>query len=136
MASTGKINGDLLGLYVNGTEIARATNTTWDVSMDTREVTTKDSQGNRELKEGNISGSASGDFIFEEAASYGYDDLLALMLAREAVTLKHTSNVSGDKYQEASAYITSLNKSAGQGDNVTCSVSFELTGTIQTKTLT
>ena len=45
-------------------------------------------------------------------------------------TVKFSTEVSGDHYWSASAYVTSLELSSGMEDNVTYSATFELTGAI------
>ena len=49
---------------------------------------------------------------------------------RSTLTVKFSTEVTGDRYWEASAYVTSLEVNAGMEDNVTYSATFELTGTI------
>jgi cytochrome c oxidase assembly protein Cox11 len=50
--------------------------------------------------------------------------------ARTALTVKFSTEVSGDYYWEASAYVTSLEVNSGMEDNVSYSATFELTGAI------
>ena len=52
MATTGIMNGTLLGVYVGSTLIAHATEGSISLSMDTRDATTKDSSGYKRLTRG------------------------------------------------------------------------------------
>lgn len=130
MATTGIMNGTLLGVYVGSTLIAHATEGSISLSMDTRDATSKDSSGTRDLLEATKSGTISVSALYAEDATYGVDDLMTSWAARTALTVKFSTEVSGDHYWSASAYITSLEVSAGMEDNVTYSATFELSGAI------
>ena len=49
MATTGKLNGTLMLLYVDGTAISSTTSHSLSYEMATRDATTKDSQGYEEF---------------------------------------------------------------------------------------
>ena len=135
MATTGIMNGTLLGVYVGSTLIAHATEGSISLSMDTRDATSKDSSGTRDLLEATKSGTISVSALYAEDATYGVDDLMTSWAARTALTVKFSTEVSGDHYWSASAYITSLEVSAGMEDNVSYSATFELTGAITYSTV-
>jgi TP901-1 family phage major tail protein len=135
MATAGIMNGTLLGVYVGSTLVAHATEGSISLSMDTREVTTKDSAGMRELLEGTKSGSISVSALYAEDAAYGVEDLMTAWANRTALTVKFSTEVSGDHYWSANAYLTSLEVSASTEDNASYSASFELTGAVTYTTL-
>ena len=124
------MNGTLLGVYVGSTLIAHATEGSISLSMDTRDATTKSSAGTRNLLEATKSGTISVSALYAEDAAYGVDDLMTSWAARTAIVVKFSTEVTGDHFWSASAYITSLEVSAGMEDNVTYSATFELTCTI------
>ena len=124
------MNGTLLGVYVGSTLVAHATEGSISLSMDTRDVTTKDSSGMRELLEGTKSGSISVSALYAEDAAYGVEDLMTAWANRTALTVKFSTEVSGDHYWSANAYLTSLEVSASTEDNASYSASFELTGAV------
>ena len=130
MATTGIMNGTLLGVYSAGTLIAHATEGSISLSMDTRDATTKDSSGTRDLLEATKSGTISVSALYAEDAALGVDDLMTTWSARSSATIRFSTEVTGDHYWEATAYITSLEVNSGMEDNVTYSATFELTGTI------
>ena len=130
MATTGIMNGTLLGVYAGSTLIAHATEGSISLSMDTRDATTKDSSGTRDILEATKSGTISVSALYAEDATYGVDDLMTAWSGRTALTVKFSTEVSGDHYWSASAYVTSLEVNAGMEDNVTYSATFELTGAI------
>lgn len=124
------MNGTLLGVYVGSTLIAHATEGSISLSMDTRDATSKDSSGSRDLLEATKSGTISVSALYAEDATYGVDDLMTAWSGRTALTVKFSTEVTGDHYWSASAYVTSLEVNAGMEDNVSYSATFELTGAI------
>jgi predicted secreted protein len=136
MASTGFINGTILGLYIDGVLVSYSTNFSIDESMDTREVTNKQSGGYAEFRESKLNATGSGDFIFAPDATLGYHDLVTKMQARTAVEARFSSEVSGDKYREGNAYITNITQNAPMEDNVTYNISLQITGKLNTPSQT
>jgi hypothetical protein len=136
MASTGINNGTLLGVYIGGTLIAHSTSATLDVSMSTRDETTKDSAGWSEKGEGLREWSISGDFLVAEDATYGYGDLMTAYIGRTLLTVKYSSEVTGDVSYTGSAYLTSLSRSAGTEDSESGSYTLEGTGILSPVTVT
>ena len=130
MATSGVMNGTLMGIYIGSTLVAHATEGSISLSMDTRDISSKDSAGTRALLEGMKSGSISMSALYAEDGAYGADDLYTAMAARTPLAVKFSTEVSGDHFWSASAYLTSLEVSAGTEDNVTYSATFELTGAI------
>ena len=116
MATTGIMNGTLLGVYSAGTLIAHATEGSISLSMDTRDATSKDSSGSRDLLEATKSGTISVSALYAEDAAYGVDDLMTSWAARTTLTVKFSTEVTGDHYWEASAYVTSLEVNSGMED--------------------
>ena len=130
MATSGVMNGTLMGIYIGSTLVAHATEGSISLSMDTRDISSKDSAGTRALLEGMKSGSISMSALYAEDAAYGADELYTAMAARTPLAVKFSTEVTADHFWSASAYLTSLEVSAGTEDNVTYSATFELTGTI------
>ena len=124
------MNGTLIGVYAGSTLIAHATEGSISLNLDTRDATTKDSSGTRDLLEGVKSGTISVSALYADDATYGVDELMAAWSGRSTLTVKFSTEVTGDSYWEASAYVTSLEVSAGMEDNATYSATFELTGAI------
>ena len=137
--------GDLM-LFVNGKSIAFATNHTLSISADTKETSTKDSGGLWQTSEvGMLSWSCSSEnLVGNPMAGIGYDELFEMMVARKPITgvfaLEGDSTdyaegklgaaptagwtaKSGDGYT-GQMVITSLEKNAPNGENVTLKVDF------------
>jgi TP901-1 family phage major tail protein len=126
--TTGKMNGTLVKIEVGGTTIAHLTSVSQSFSMATRDASTKDSAGYKEVLEGQMSWSMSGEGFFAEDATYGYEDLYDAINARTLLTVKQTDANAGDVEYSGSAYVTSLERSAGTEDTMTFSISLEGTG--------
>jgi len=128
-------NGTELGVYIGGTLIAAATDCSVSVSMETIDITTKDSAGWRELLGGTKSGSmsVSGLIDYNDGANKDVNDLFTALSDRTALTLKFAkaNPVVGEDYNySATGFITSLEQSGGTEDTATYSASFELSGVI------
>jgi predicted secreted protein len=135
MATTGVINGTLLGVYIGGTLIAKSTSATLNIVHNTRNSSSKDSSGWEEALGAMRSWTVSGDFLDAEDAAYRFDDLFSLVNNRSVVTLKLSSEVSGDKYYSGSAILTSLDREAPMEDNVSGAYSFKGTGPLSEATV-
>lgn len=131
MAQTvGVVNGTLTKIEIGGSEIAHLTSVSQSFNMATRDTSNKDSGGWRELREAQKSWSMSGEGLFAEDSTYGYEDLFDVLVARTQVTVKQTNSNSGDVEYSGSAYITSLERTAPNEDNITFSITLEGTGEI------
>ena len=128
-------NGTDVGIYVGATLIALGTSHDFEVTMETRDASSKDSAGWKESCEAQRSWSLSGEFLFSEAASFGFDDLFALYNTRASATVKISTGTAGDKEYGGDAFLTSLSKSMPNEDSASFSVSFEGTGVLAETTI-
>jgi len=120
-------NGTTIGFYVGGTKVAGCTSASISRSMATRDTTSKDSAGWAGNGEGLREWSASGEGFFDLAAAYGFTDLEAVYVARTEITIRVSTETSGEEYSEGKAYLTSLEESSGVEESAT--FSFEVQGT-------
>lgn len=134
--TTGILNGTALILYVNDVAIAYSTSHSLSMSMATREITNKSSAGWKDVLEGLREWSIDGENLFAFDASYGFDDLFGLINNRTKVTVKFSTEASGDKFYSGSAYLTSLSKEAPTEGNTTYSYTFEGAGVLTESTQT
>lgn len=135
MATAGIVNGTLGLLSFGGTIVSHLTSVDLSFEMSTREATSKDSGGDKDVLEGlkSVSGSCSG--YFAEDATFGYEDLYDLYDARTAIVMLWTSAVAGDVTYSVSAYITSLSRTSGVEESMTFDCSVEGTGTVTKATI-
>tara|TARA_E500000318_G_scaffold95352_1_gene95082 strand:- start:1755 stop:2171 length:417 start_codon:yes stop_codon:yes gene_type:complete len=130
------INGTvyLLKIGADGSEVAIPDQTEGSISinMETRDITTKDSSGHRELLEGVRSASISvSGLVDDDGAGGAGADLFAVLNGRSTTHIIFGLDAASDDYHyECDAFCTSLEISAGTEDNVTYSATFEVTGAI------
>jgi TP901-1 family phage major tail protein len=136
MATTGPVNGTDFGVYVGATKVAHATSASISSSMSVRDATSKDSAGNSESLEGMMEWSIEGEGLFALDASYGYKDLHTVLRSRGVVTVRFSSETSGDEYHEGQAFLVDLSADAGLEETMTFSFSFTGTGPLNLKQLT
>ncbi len=137
MATTGIINGQLVGLYVDGSLIAGATEHSLSYSHSVRDTTTKDSaDGEAESLEGLKDGSISLSGLAAYDPVFGNEELFATLKARTKVTLVFTTNVVGDPFKQCEAHCTSFEESYSNQESGTYSAEFQKTGVWTTGTET
>lgn len=134
--TVGILNGTLAKIEVGGTVIAHLTSSGISVSHSTRDSSSKDSGGWKDALEGQKSWSISGEGLFAEDASYGYEDLYDAIAARTKLTVTYSDAVAGDVEYSGSVYVTSLDRTDGMEESVTFSATFEGTGAITKATIT
>ena len=126
-------NGTNLGVYIDGTIIAAATDCSLSLNMETIDITTKDSAGYRELLAGMRSGSISVSGLIDyQSADKDTVDLYTAWENRTSLTLKFSkaNETTGELSFAASGFLTSLELSGSTEDTATYSASFQLTGVI------
>lgn len=113
--------------------IGRATSASLSVSMETRDVTTKQSAGNAEFLEGLKSFTLSGDglVVYTIAGDFDTpDNLYNILNNRTKVKVKFGSTTSGEIDYTGDAFLTSYEQEAGVEENTTYSFSFQGTGAL------
>ena len=132
------MRGGYCAIYIDTVKIAHSTNASFEMSMSTRDTTSKDVSGYETRAEGLLTWSMSGDFYFAEdaAAGAGFEDLWDDMHARTSVTALYSNANTGDVEYSGTGWITSLSRSGGiDSDNESFSVSLEGTGAIAKATI-
>jgi len=126
------LNGTVYLLKVGGTALPDQTEGSISISMETRDITTKDSAGYRELLEGLRSGTISVSGLIDDDGSGGAGGtLFTTLAARTAVALVFGLDDASDDYNyTCNAFCTSLEVSGATEDNVTYSATFEISGDI------
>ena len=137
--------GDLM-LFVGGKSIAYATNHTLNISLDTKETSSKDSGGKWQTSEAGILSwtCTSENLCTDEAAGIGYAELMDMIIERKPVTgvfavegnstnfedgKKDAVPATGWTPKEGKGYtgqmlITSVDVNAPNGENATFTVNF------------
>ncbi len=142
MATTGQVNTTLFkfqGGAAGGVVVSYLNDVTFSQNMEPRDVTTKDSGGHRELKEGlrsyeiSISGLVTFDGTLTPYTSS--TGIQAVLQARTTQTWILGTGASGDPKMSGAGYWTSLEVgSPGQEETMTFSATLQGTGQYYTGT--
>ncbi len=127
----GIINGSVYLLKIGGSALPDQTEGSISLSMETRDTTSKDSSGFRELLESTRSGSISVSGLVDEATGQAVSTLMGHFAARTSFAIIFGLDATADNHFTcASAFVTSIEASGGTEDNVTYSATIELSGSI------
>ena len=121
------VNGTRFKFYVNGSLIAGSTSASISTSMSVRDATSKDSGGWSESLEGLREWSADGEGFFNPSATFGFDELFAFIESRAVITVRISTETSGESYFQGTAFLTDLSTDAPVEDSMT--FSYSVTGT-------
>lgn len=124
MATTGKFNGTLLNVYIDNVIIGCATSSELSVNVDLADATCKDDGGWADHIHGLRDWSVSTDGLVAYDGTNNIGDLYTLLSGRTSVTLKFTTNVTGDLVFSGTASVASISVSAEMEAAVTYSVEF------------
>lgn len=124
MATTGKFNGTLLNVYLDNVIIGCATSSELSVNVDLADATCKDDGGWADHIHGLRDWSVSTDGLVAFNGTNNIGDLYTLLSGRTSVTLKFTTNVTGDLVFSGTASVASISVSAEMEAAVTYSVEF------------
>lgn len=130
--TTGIINGTSMAVYVEGVKVAVATGGTISISMPTRETSNKDVSTwvTRLPNRGSWSIGGSSFFRFEDSETNGFNMLMSALVARTAVTVMVSTQLSGNKRYYGEAYCNQLDADFPDDDNSTFTFNFEGTGAL------
>ena len=139
--STGIINASSIRVFLGTTDdsevvVDHVTECSISLNTDIRDITTKTSGGWREILPALKSASLSLSGLFAEDATNNFNSLVDHQIAGELLYVIFTNTGAGatantgDEQFDVSGYITSLEQTAGTEDNVTFSMTLEITGTV------
>lgn len=139
--STGIINASSIRVFLGTTDdsevvVDHVTECSISLNTDIRDITTKTSGGWREILPSLKSASLSLSGLFAEDATNNFNQLVDHQIAGNLLYVVFTNTGAGstanagDEQFDVSGYITSLEQTAGTEDNVTFSMTLEITGTV------
>ena len=139
--TTGIINASSIRVFLGTTDdsevvVDHVTECSISLNTDIRDITTKTSGGWREILPALKSASLSLSGLFAEDATTNFNQLVDHQIAGNLLYVVFTntgagsSANAGDEQFDVSGYITSLEQTAGTEDNVTFSMTLEITGTV------
>ena len=128
------LNGTAYLLKIGSTDLPDQTEGSISINTEVIDTTSKGSSGFRTIQLGLRSGSISVSGLVDDGNSDAVDTLMATFSNRNSVSvvfgLDGTATGEEDHNFSATAFVTSLEVSAGTEDNVTYSATLELSGTI------
>lgn len=127
------VNGNAVGVYVGGTLIGCLTGATLETSREEIVVTCKDNNGDRQVILGGATTNISFNGFFVPDASYGFEDLWDLYIAKSEASVAFGDLINLTLYTQA--YLQGLTWEGPLNAGSTFSGKFSATGTI-TKTET
>ena len=127
MATTGKINGTSLLLYVDGTAVSYSTSCSLSITgAGTINVSNKDSYTWLEkLKAKGYGWTMSCDGMAAFDGTLNIEEIFELFRSNQTVTLKMSTSDAADRFFSGSATATLFDMDAPQEDATTFSVDFE-----------
>jgi len=135
MPTTGKFNAKLFGVYNGSTLISHATEASIEFSGDTIDVTTKDNNDWGDFLLGRKSCTINVSALRAFDATYGADDLFTAFTNNTALTIKFSTEVTGDKYYTGTFYVTSLSENAPDNEGASYSATFTGAGQVTSATV-
>lgn len=137
MAETvGVVNGNNVLLYVDGDPVACSTNAEVNYTNELIEVTCKDNGGAKQYLLGSGDWTMTLEMFFKFDAAFGASELWDLALNKTTSELMFSNENAGDFRLIGDALITSIGNQAPTNGGVTCSVSFQGTGTLTKEIIT
>lgn len=107
------------------------TSASFDLTLDTFDLTCKDSGDFYEFQPGTISGELSGELYVSYDATNGHDEIAAALLAKTLCDWEYGTGVSGDTVFSGSGYFTAFGvTSDAQNQGAKASFTLKATGTI------
>jgi len=129
--TTGIQSGTVIRVYVEGTPVAKATDSSIEFSRGEVSISHKDVTSSwKEVDAGELSCSISTNALYATDDGESFATLWTNYAAKTAVVVKFGNAVVDDSYYTGSFYITSLSINAANNESVTYSVSFTNNGAI------
>ena len=132
MATTGKINGKDLLIYISDVAITHSTSCSITMGASTVPTTTKDSGQWAETLAGERNWSGSSDQNIALDATLGVEEIFAIFAGavQQTLTVKFATSDATDRFWTGSARLTDISLSADNEAAATYSISFEGTGAL------
>lgn len=124
------LNGNDIGIYVEGTLIGCLTSATFSGTNDEIDVTCKDSSGTKQILPGMQTGSIAGEGFFDPTGTYTLDDLVAVWSNKTKVWVVMRDTGSAYLSIRGYAYLIDLSWEAPLNAGSTFSFTFSMTGSI------
>jgi len=128
-------NGTLIKLYDGSTPIALLTSSDMNLEREMLDVTNKDSANWKEFIEGVKGFTFSGEVFNDPAQTYNLQDLYTKWDAGTTITMKLSSEVTGEQKFTGSVKITTISLSTPANQPSVVTVDFQGTGALVMATI-
>ena len=128
--TTGVIKGKDLMLFIGAVAVGHATTCDLNISTNMIDITSKDSNGWKEILADLKEFSISCDAFTAWDAAYGAKDILTAKLAGTKLTVKLTTDETGDEELTGDVYIDNFQLTGSNGDASTYNFSGAGTGAL------
>jgi predicted secreted protein len=123
-------------MYVDDNPVAMATENGFSGNTSTTETTNKSSNNWEEhLAKKNGGEFSVGAFKKLDDVNMNFWDFFELWATRTPVTIKWSTEATGDKFMSAQCIITAIDETANHHEDVTFSATLKVTGAITTETV-
>lgn len=121
------VNGNDVGIYVEGQLIGCLTNATFSSTNEEIDVTCKDNSGARAVLPGGTTAEISFEGFFDPAATYGFQDLMSVHKNKTEVWVKMSYDGSDSLTVTGDAYLNTIEWTGPLNAGSTFSGTFTLT---------
>ena len=126
-----KISGKYLVVQSGGTAYTAITASVLNLDGDMIDVTNADSAGGwKEFIRGEQGGTIQVDGLYDQAATEGFSQAFADLVAGTSVTWKYGETTSGTKFYTGSALISNVGISGDKNDAATYTCTLQITGAV------
>lgn len=122
------VNGNDVGVYVEGQLIGCLTNATFSSSNEEIDVTCKDNAGARQVLPGGQTGEISFEGFFDPASTYGFQDLVNVHKNKTRVWVKMSYDATDSLTVTGYAYLNQIEWVGPLNAGTTFSGTFTFTG--------
>jgi hypothetical protein len=129
-------DGLFLLVKIGSSVFSGLTSNSLSYSVDTLEVTTKDSNGHKEYIAGEDGGTIDFEALYDPTYTYSLDEVFAVAKAKALVSVVFGGIVAGDEILSAQGVLTKVDLKADKNSPVTISGSIQLSGEITKSVVT
>ena len=132
-----KIAGKYLVVEIAGTAYTAIRSSSLEIAADMIDVTNADSTGGwKEYITGELGGTISVEGLYDSAATEGFSQAFADLVAGTSVTWTYGQTTSGTKYYTGSGLLSNISVSGDKNDAANYSFNIQITGAITEATNT
>lgn len=130
------VKGTDFGIFVDDTLVSASTDNQMQLTKNMIETSNKDSGKSAEYMPGRGDGTVSGTSRMVFNAGFGWEDLFALYNNDTKVTIRYSTDETGDTEDSFDAFISELSRQDPDDDSSSVSYTFQKTGDVTQSEIT